>query len=83
MFKSHTILTTPNAHIVIRSLEVNSLELINVHVRIFALRDMASVGNLCLHTSNSISSQFLNLINMKKYKLCSHLMNQTQVRLKY
>ena len=29
-------------------------------------------SNLCLHTSNSILSQYLNLINVKKYKLCSN-----------
>ena len=41
-------------------------------LNVTTLKTNLAPSNLCLHTSNSILSQYLNLINVKKYKLFSN-----------
>ena len=61
MLKSQTKLTALNAHIIIRSLATHSLGLDHVHVLMFAAYNLACC----------VLSQYRNLRNMEKYKLCS------------
>ena len=76
MFKSHTKLTTLNAHIIIiiiiitRSLVQHSLGLAHRYDPVIMLAFFQQYVII------------VNLMNIKKYNLCSHLMNQTQVRLR-
>ena len=67
MLQSQTKLTTLNAHIVIGSLAAHSFGVDNVHVLMFA----AYRYGLVIYACNIILSQYLNLMNIEKYKLCS------------
>ena len=66
MLKSQTKLTTPNAHIIIGSLAAHSLGLDHVQVLMFTTYKYGLVIYACI-----LPSQYPDLMNMEKYKLCS------------